>query len=127
RAVELRARKPAVALGDRGEALGVALGQALDDVDRAMLAAGAADGDGEIAAIVRFIFRNATVDEAHDVVDQPAYAVLSFKKTHHFRVTAGEAAQARLPVRIRQRACVEHEVGVSRYAVLEPEGLKGQR
>ena len=42
-------------------------------------------------------------------------------------VAAGEGAQRRIPVGIRQRARVEHEVRVARNAVLEAEGLHQQR
>ena len=42
-------------------------------------------------------------------------------------VAAGERAQRRIPVGIRQRARVEHEIGVARDAVLEAEGLDQQR
>src|SRR5580704_7245334 len=59
RAKEFRAGKAAVAGGDGGKTLGVALGEALDNVDGAVLAAGAADGDREIAAVVRFVFGDA--------------------------------------------------------------------
>ena len=60
--------------GDRRKPFGIVLGHALDDVDRAVLAAGAADGDGEVTAIVRLIFRYAAVDETCDVIDETADA-----------------------------------------------------
>ena len=42
-------------------------------------------------------------------------------------IAAGERAQRRIPVRVGQRARVEHEVRIARDAVLEAEGLDQQR
>ncbi len=99
----------------------------LDQVHRTMLAAGAADGNGEVAAVAGLVFRNARLDEARDVRDQPRHGVAAFQEARDFRVAPGEAAQFRLPVGIRQRARVEHEVRVARDAVLEAEGLEQDR
>ena len=46
-------------------------GQAIDDVHRPMLPASAADRNGEVAAIVTLLVRNARFDEACNLVDEP--------------------------------------------------------
>ena len=48
---------------------------AFHQVHGAMLAAGAADGHGEVAAIAGAELGNARLDEPRDVLDQPAHAV----------------------------------------------------
>ena len=100
--------------------------QLVDDVDRAVLAAGAADSDGQIAAIAREVLGNPGTDELRDVRDQRRDIGLRFEEADDLGVTAGEVAQRRLPVGIGQRAGIEHEIGVARNAVLEAEGLERQ-
>ena len=62
-----------------------------------------------------------------DIVDEASHARLRLEKMHHRLVAAGERTQIRLPVGIRQRAGIEHEIGIARYAVLEAERFEQHR
>jgi hypothetical protein len=85
-------------------------------------AIGAADRDREVAAIARLVLGDPHLEEGDDVLEQPLDARLRLQPAHHLGVAAGEGAQRGVPVRVRQRARVEHEVGVARQAVLEAKG-----
>ena len=102
--------------------------QPVDDVDRAVLAAGAAHRDGEVAAVARLVLRNARGDELLDVVDQALHGGCA---TRGSVTTSGsrpvEVAQRRLPIGIGERARIEDEVGIPGDAVLEAEGLERDR
>ena len=54
-------------------------------IHRAVLAAGAADRDGEIAAVARLVLGDARVDELRDVLDEPRHAACASRK----RITSG--------------------------------------
>src|SRR5262245_9487033 len=101
--------------------------EAVDHVHGAMLAAGAADGDREVAAIVALIVRDARLDELRDLVDEAPDIRVRLQESDHFRIAAREAPERGLPVRIRQRARVEHEIGVARQSMLEAEGFEHDR
>jgi hypothetical protein len=73
------------------------------------------------------VFGNARGDELQDVFHEPRHAALGFEETDHVGIAARERAQRRIPVRVRQRARIEHEVRVARYTDLEPEGLDQKR
>src|SRR5437879_12224362 len=92
-----------------------------------MLSAGAAYRDGEVAAVARPGRRDPATHEARDVRHERRDVRVVLEKADHLRVAAGEVAQARLPVRVGERAGVEHEVGVPRDAALEAEGYEADR
>src|SRR4029077_16407251 len=124
---ELGVRQAAVARGDVAEVAGELLGQAIDDVDRSMLAPGAADRDREIAAVARLVLRDAAAHEAGDVRNERRDVRLVLEEADHLFVATGEVTQARLPVRVGKRPRVEHEVGIPGDAALEAEGFETDR
>ena len=98
------------------------------EVDRAVLAAGAADRHGEVAALVAPERRQPALQERLDLrqhLARPRAAPSRYARDR--RVAAGQRAQLAHVVRIRQHAHVEHVVGVERHAVLEREALEHQR
>src|SRR5207253_2584795 len=108
---ELGARQAAVARGDVAEFAGELLGQAVDDVHRAVLAAGASDRHREVAAVARLVLRHAAAHEARDVRHQRRHVGVGLEETDDLGIAAGEVAQARLPVGVGERPRVEHEIG----------------
>ena len=56
--------------------------------------------------------------------DQRGDIGLALQEADHLRIAAGQIAQPRLPVGIRQRARIEHEIGIARNAVFESERLE---
>ena len=106
---------------DVAELAGELLGQAVDDIHRAMLSAGASDRHREIATVARLVIRHAAAHETRDVRHQRRHVGVGLEKTDDLGIAAGEVAQARFPVGVGQCARVEHEVGVTRDAEFEPE------
>src|SRR5271165_1048294 len=104
-----------------GEDLRVALakmpGELLGYVHRAVLAAGAADRNGEIAAIRLGEIPYPPLQEPDQVRDHAAHAGVSREVLDHRRVAAVLLAQRVFPVGIRQAAHVEDEIGIARDAV----------
>src|SRR5580658_11268686 len=105
---------------------GDARGELLDDVYGAVLAASATDGDRQVAAIGRLVLGYARLDEGSHIVDEARNPGLRLEEVNHGLVATGQRAQRRLPVGIGQGARVEHEIRITRDAVLEPEGLEQQ-
>ena len=106
---------------------GEVLREPLDQVDRAMLAAGATDRDREIAAVRAGQLGNPVLEEADDVGEHLGDDRMALEVFDDRRIAAGERGEARLPVGIGQAAHVEHEVGVARHAVPVREGLEQDR
>jgi hypothetical protein len=102
-------------------------GQLLDQVDRAVAAAGAADRNRDVAAAGALAFRQPAVQEAGDVGEHVVHDRVRLQPFDHGGVEAGQLLQFLVPVRVRQAAHVEHEVGVARDAALEPERAKQDR
>ena len=96
------------------------------DIHAAVLAAGAADANGEVGAV-------AALDEGWQPVfqvgggvgDEAARFVVAFEKFDDRRIPAAVGTDGGFPVGVRQEAHVEEEVGVDRCAVFEAEGLQG--
>src|ERR1700691_2694463 len=101
--------------------------QLLDDIYRAVLTAGAAHCHGQVAAGGGLVLRNPRLDEFAEIVDELRDAGLRLEKMRHRCIAACERAQGRLPVRVRERARIEHKVGIAWYAVLESERLDQHR
>ena len=112
---------------DVAEFAGELLGQAVDDVHRAVLAAGASDRHREVAAVARLVLRHAAAHEARDVGHQRRHVGVGLEETDDLGIAAGEVAQARLPVGVGERPRVEHEIGVTGDAAFETEGLEADR
>ena len=91
-----------------------------------MLAAGAADANGEVGAV-------AALDEGRQPVfqvgggvgDEVAWFFVAFEEFDDGRIAAAVSTDGGFPVGVRQEAHVEEEVGVDRCAVFEAEGLQG--
>ena len=86
-----------------------------------MLAAGAAAGNRQVTPVDRFVLWNPFLQEHENIVEHLAERRLCIEELDDFVVTAGQAPQLQRPVRIRQAAQIEDEVGIGRYAVLEAE------
>ena len=86
-----------------------------------MLAAGAADGDGEIALSLSDVVRNQEVDHGAELFEEgPGYLVLQ-NIPGHVLVGAVLVAHRRDVIGVGQKPHVEDEVRVPRDAVLETE------
>src|SRR5579862_8059321 len=92
------------------------LGQLLGEIYRAMASTGAADADRDIAAAFGFKARQPLVEEADEIVAERDDVGLRFEPRADRRILTRQRTQARIPMRIRQTARVEHEVGVGRHA-----------
>jgi hypothetical protein len=111
----------------RWRVVGEAPAQLLDQVDRAVLAAGAADGHGEVAALVVAEAPAASVRRKVSIWSQHLATSGWPPGTGHRRVAPGQRPQFAHVVGVGQHAHVEHVVGVQRHAVLEGEALEHQR
>jgi len=67
-------------------------GEPVGDVHRAMLAAGAADGDGQIAAVRLGEFENALLEKLRERTDHSVHGRLRGEKVDHLGIAAGEVA-----------------------------------
>src|SRR5690625_5109037 len=101
-------------------------GQGFHHVDRAVLAPGAAQGHGDIAAVVGDEAGQPALHELTDVRHHGLDVGFGIEKVPDRLVAAGEAAQRRVPVRIGQGPQIKDEVGSHRNPALEAEGLKQQ-
>ena len=110
-------------LGDDGEARRAqARRDALRGGDRAVLAAGAADGDGDIGLELVDVARQGRRQQVGVAVDEGGGAVLAEDVVGHGRVLPRQVAQLGHPVGVGDEADVEDLVGVHGQAVLEAEG-----
>src|SRR5262245_46644895 len=98
--------------------------QALRDHNRAMPAARAADRNRQIALPFRYVERDDVSDVLLEAIHEGARTAVALHELHDRPVASGPAAERRDEMRIRQAPRVEHEVGVDRQAVLEPEAEK---
>src|ERR1700677_1272233 len=92
--------------------------QLLGDVHGSMLAAGAADGDGEVAAVGLGELADAGGEEFGERGDHHPHALMRLEVRDHGCVAAVQMAQCGLPVRIGETAYVEYEIGGARDPVL---------
>ena len=102
------------------------LRQLLDQVDRAVLAAGAADGHRDVAAVIAHQRMQPVAYELLNVPEHVTHLVVACQVADHWLILAGQVAQAGLVVRIRQHAHIKHEIGVYRHAALESKRFKHQ-
>ena len=87
-----------------------------------MLAAGAADADRERVAPLGGVLRQEKVDHVGELGEKILRHVAAQDVFLHLSVHAAHRAELFDVKRVRQKAHVEHEVGVDRDAVLEAEG-----
>ena len=104
-----------------------ALHQLLDEIDRAVLAAGAADRYGQIAALVTFQCRRPAQQEGLDLRDQLGRFRLGGQVVDHRLIAPGQRLELLQVEGVGQHAHVEHEVGVHGHAMLVGEGFEYQR
>ena len=96
-------------------------GQGLRDGDRPVLAAGAADADGDVAPALADVAGGHRPHEVDHAVDELRRPLLAHDEVGDGDVLAAEVAQLGDPERVGQEPQVEDEVRVERDAVLEPE------
>ena len=92
-----------------------------DQGHRAVLAPGAAQGDGQIRLALRLVARDQKVQHAGEMLDErlgirPAQHVIP-----HLLIETGLAPQLRHPVRVGQEADIEQEIHDPGHAPLETE------
>ncbi|GMA85017.1 hypothetical protein GCM10025868_02670 [Angustibacter aerolatus] len=90
-----------------------------------MLAAGAADADRDVALALGLVPRDDRLEALDEPVEEDLRAALGQHERAHRLVEPRLRAQAGHPVRVRQEPHVDHEVGVERHPVLEPERHHG--
>ncbi len=86
-----------------------------------MLAAGAAQRNGEVTAIDAAILGDPAIQESQDVCVHLHEGRLAVEKVDNGRIEAVQASQFGIPVWIRQTTQVENEICVGGYAVFESE------
>ena len=99
-------------------------GDLFGNVHATVLAAGAADANGEVSAV-------AALDEGGQPVfqvgggvgNEAARLVVLFEEGDDRRVAAAVGADGRIPVGVGQKAHVKEEIGIDRRAVFEAKGL----
>ena len=95
------------------------LRQRIDEVDRAVLAAGAAHGYGRIAAVVEHHLGQPVVQKPDDVFPHLEHCWLLRQKLRNRRLQPGVAAQIQFVIRIGQHAYIKHVIAVHGNAVFE--------
>ena len=100
--------------------------QPFGQIDRTVLAAGTANTNRQIVAIIADETRQPGSDKTGDIVAHAQHFRLVFEKGDYRRITAGQRTQRRFVMRIRQTAHVEHQLAIQRNTVLEAEGLNQQ-
>ncbi|MNE22577.1 hypothetical protein D3C80_1157930 [compost metagenome] len=92
-----------------------------------MVAAGAADGHGDVGTIAGGKARQPFAQVGEQVLIHFLDIRLGVQVVAHHLFQAAVLAQVRLPVGVGQAAHVEHQVGVHRHAALEAEGFDQER
>src|SRR5690606_33102992 len=91
------------------------------DGHRPMLAAGAANRHGDVALALFRILGQQELEQIVHAGDELVHVGELVENRPYGRILAGTGAEVRLEMRVRQEPCVEHEIGVQRHTVLEPE------
>src|SRR3989338_5778388 len=102
-------------------------GEFFGEIDRAVLPAGAAEGNCKITAAIRDVTRQPAFHEIADIAKHVLHGRGVFQKFDYRRVVPGKRAQRRIVVRIGQAAHIEYQISVQRDAMLEAERLEQQR
>src|ERR1051326_9159980 len=112
---------------DRVPPLQQVVAEALGDGDAAVLAAGAADADREVALHLAAVLRREIGHEVEEAGVEVVVFRLFLEVRDHLGVEAGLRPQLLDEVRVRQEADVEQQVEVVRRLVLEPERDHGDQ
>ncbi len=91
--------------------------QLFGDVNRTVPAAGAADGDGEVALSLGAVARQQRREEIREAPEKIRIALIALDIGADLGVLAGLVAQRIEVVRVAEEAHVEHEVGRARNAL----------
>ena len=92
-----------------------------------MPAAGAADADRHVGTLLGLEARQPLREELAHLLHVRLDLGQRHEVVAHVLVATRERAQALVPVRVRQAARVEHEIGIGRHAALVGERLEQQR
>ena len=84
-----------------------------------MLASGTADGDGQVAAVGKYKFRNPAIQKIAQVGDHVLYLRMLAQVFRDGLIQSGEISQTRFPERIGQAARIKYKVGIAGNAMLE--------
>jgi hypothetical protein len=103
-----------------------AAGEAFNTEYRAMLTAGTADCNRQVASVVQNVVWQPVFEEARDVVDHPSGGGYRLEKRGNRLIESGEGSEGRFVVGIGQAAHIEDEVGIERNARLVGEGFEQQ-
>ena len=98
----------------------------LDQVDRAVLATGAANGHRHVTAVIARQRFQPVIQEAMNLLLHLHHVRLGPQEGSNRFVLAGQVPQRGFVVRIGQHAHIEDVVGVGRYTALEGKGLEHQ-
>ena len=80
----------------------------------------ASDRDGQVAATFGFVLRKQRRQQTFDAVDEVASRRRLQDVIAHLGVVSGQRPQRIVPMRVRQKTNVEHDVRIERETVLEP-------
>lgn len=89
------------------------------DVDGAVLAAGASDGDGEVVSVAVLKLRENEAEHRADVFEECSGGVLFFQEVDDFGFFAGAGSQGFDPVGVGEEADIKEHIGVHGRAVFE--------
>src|SRR5690606_28313983 len=97
------------------------LTQFFAQIHRAVLPAGTAHRDRDVAAVVGLETRQPLFQVAADVREHLGDIGLLLQKVDDRLIQAAAAPQVLYPIGIGEAAGIEHDIGIHRYAVLEAE------
>src|SRR5690554_268118 len=98
--------------------------QLFADIHGAVLAAGATNRNGHVAAVTVRKRWNPAFQKPDQIVYHLAAVRLSLEKFDNRLIKSGKLAQTMVPVGIGQAAHIEYIIRVQRHTVLESEGLE---
>ena len=101
------------------------VGRGVGDGDAAVLAACAADGDGQVAFALGDVAGHSDVEQVLPSGQKLLRDVVLDHEIAHERVVARHGAHLRVVEGIRQEAHVDHKIGLHGHAVLEAEREDG--
>src|SRR5215831_9168807 len=92
-----------------------------------MLSTRAADRNGQITAISAAHFRNPLLEKLRDIAQKAMHAFVTLEKFDDRLIVTRERGESRLPVGIRETACIEDKVRITGDALAIREGLEENR
>ncbi len=103
------------------------LGNIFRDHHRAVLAAGAAEGDGQVALAFVNVMRQKIDQQLRNPLDEFAGLREGADVFCDFGIASGERAEFRDEMRVGQEADVEHQVGILGHTVPESKADAGNQ